>query len=228
MNRSAKTVLTALALLLLTSTAARADWGSCTYGGDQPWWNIFAHRNHYQTSEEKRLQRFWHDYYDALGRYYGGLEHMDWVAYYKNHGYRINGGFGGGGGGPGCCDGPVQFAPVAMTPGMSWAAPSAASCAPPVGPMGPYAGPYGGPGPGGPGGPGCGPMGCGPMGCGPMGPGPGPMGYGQMPQMGPMGPMGPVSPTGYMPGYMGGYTPGMGMPMPIMPAGYFTYGPSQQ
>jgi hypothetical protein len=229
MNRSAKTVLTALALLL-TASAARADWGSCTYGGYQPWWNIFAHRNHYQTCEEKRLQRFWHDYYDALGRYYGGLEHMDWVAYYKNHGYRINAGVGGGG--PGCCgDGPVQFAPVAMTPGMSWASPSAASCAPPIGPSGPYAGPMGF-GPGGPGGPGCGPMGCGPMGCGPMGCGP----------MGPMGPggPGPVAPAGYM-GYMGGYAPGgypggyapggyapggyapgMGMPMPIMPAGYFT------
>ena len=218
MNRSAKTVLTALALLLLTSTAARADWGSCTYGGYQPWWNIFAHRNHYQTSEEKRLQRFWHDYYDALGRYYNGLEHMDWVAYYKNHGYRINAGVGGGGG-PGCCgDGPVQFAPVAMTPGMSWASPNAASSAPPIGPTGPYAGPMGGyAGPfGGP--TGCGPMGCGPMGCGPMGCGP----------MGPMGPGGPVAPAGYMGmgGYMGGYNPGMGMPMPIMPAGYYT--PAQQ
>ena len=219
MNRSAKIVLTALALLV-TSSAARADWGSCSYGGYQPWWNIFAHRNHYQTAEEKRLQRFWHDYYDALGRYYGGLEHLDWVAYYKNHGYRINGGFGGGG--PGCCgDGPVQFAPVAMTPGMSWAAPSAASSAPPMGPTGPYAGPMGGPpmgyGPGPGYGPGCGPMGCGPMGCGPM------------PQMGPMGPMGPQGPIGQAGyGYMGGYAPGMGMPMPIMPAGYFTYGAPTQ
>jgi hypothetical protein len=211
MNRSAKTVLTVLALLL-TASAARADWGSCTYGGYQPWWNIFACRNHYQTCEEKRLQKFWHDYYDALGRYYGGLEHIDWVAYYKNHGYRINGGFGGGCGGPGCGDGPVQFAPVAMSPGMSWASPSAASCAPPIGPTGPYGGPMGGCGPmgcGPMGGPGCGPMGCGPMGCGPMGP---------------MGP--PVAPAGYMGGYMGGYTPGMGMPMPVMPAGYYTYGPS--
>jgi hypothetical protein len=211
MNRSAKILFSALAMILLSSTAARADWGSCTYGGYQPWYNIFAHRNHCQTTEEKRLQRFWHDYYDALGRYYNGLEHMDWVAYYKNHGYRINGGFGGG---PGCCDGPVQFAPVAVAPGMQWAAPNAASCAPPVGPMGPYSGP----------------MGCGPMGCGPMGPAMscGPMGCG------PMG--GPVAPAGYMGGYqggyqggyMGGYNPGMGMPMPVMPAGYYTYGQPTQ
>jgi hypothetical protein len=198
MNRSAKLVVTALALLL-SSSAARADWGSCTYGGYQPWWNIFAHRNHCMTCEEQRLQRFWHDYYDALGRYYRGLEHMDWVAYYKNHGYRINGGGCGYGGGPGCCgDGPVQFAPVAVAPGMQWASPSMASSAPPMGPMGPYGGPMGPMG-----GPGCGPMGCGPM--APMG-----------------GP--PVAPAGYM----GGYAPGMGMPMPIMPAGYFTYGQQPQ
>jgi hypothetical protein len=205
MNRSAKILFTALALFV-SSSAARADWGSCSYGGYQPWYNIFAHRNHCMTTEEKRLQRFWHDYYDALGRYYRGLEHMDWVAYYKNHGYRINGGIGGypGCGGPGCGDGPVQFAPVSVAPGMQWASPNMASSAPPVGPMGPYAGPMGF-GPMGPmGGPGCGPMGCGPM--------------------GPVGPGGPVAPTGYM----GGYAPGMGMPMPIMPAGYFTYGQQSQ
>ena len=222
MNRLARILLTVLALALTTS-AARADWGSLCYGGYQPWWNIFAHRNHYQTTEEKRLQRFWHDYYDAQSRYYHGLEHIDWVAYYKNHGYRIN---GGGCGAGGCGDGPVQFAPVAVTPAMQWASPTGASCAPP---MGPSCGPMGCPGPS-----------CGPMGCGPMGPGGPPMGgmpmggmpmggmpMGGMPMgaMGPMGPGGPVAPAGY--GYspaMGyGYAPGMGMPMPVMPAGYYSY-----
>jgi len=47
------------------------------------------------SAEEERLQRFWHDYYDALRRYYGALDHIDWVAYYKNHGYQINAGCGG-------------------------------------------------------------------------------------------------------------------------------------
>ena len=206
---------TVLALLLSTS-AARADWGSLSYGGYQPWWNIFAHRNHYQTCEEKRLQRFWHDYYDAQSRYYHGLEHIDWVAYYKNHGYRIN---SGGGCGPGGCgDGPVQFAPVAVSPAMQWASPTGASCAPPVGPMGPGCGPMGC----GPMGPGPGPMSCGPMGCGPMG----------GPPMGPMGPGGPVAPAGYgypaMGGYGYGYAPGMGMPMPVTPAGYYGYPQPQQ
>src|SRR5215210_1336904 len=91
MIRSARYLCAALALFL-TADAARADWAALHYGGYQPWWNIFAHRNRYQTCEEERLQRFWHDYYDALHRYYRGLEHIDWVAYYKNHGYRINGG----------------------------------------------------------------------------------------------------------------------------------------
>src|SRR5438270_9778507 len=30
--------------LMLSSGAARADWGVLTYSGYQPWWNIFAHR----------------------------------------------------------------------------------------------------------------------------------------------------------------------------------------
>ena len=42
------------------------------------------------TPEEERLQNFWHDYYDALKNYYCALDHIDWVAYYKNHGYQIN------------------------------------------------------------------------------------------------------------------------------------------
>ena len=67
-----------------------ASWDSCCYGGYQPWWNIFAKKQLLLSSEEERLQRFWHDYYDALSRYYAALDHIDWVAYYKNHGYQIN------------------------------------------------------------------------------------------------------------------------------------------
>ena len=199
MNRLARTLCAVLALVL-TASSAKADWAPLTYGGYQPWWNVFAHRNRYMTHEEQRLQRFWHDYYDALHRYYRGLESIDWVSYYKNHGYRINGG-GMGCGGPGGCDGPVQFAPVQVSPGMQWAAPNAMSCAPPTGPMG-----MGGMGMGGMGMPG--PM-AGPM----AGPGfaggycPGPGGP-------PMGGQGPVMPSGY-------YMPGMGMPMPVQPAGYY-------
>src|SRR5207245_1657206 len=112
MKRFACLVLT-LGSVLVAANSARADWlGSAHYGGYQPWWNIFAHRP-CLTCEEERLQRFWHDYYDALRRYYGMLDHMDWVSYYKNHGYQINTGCGGPGcGGP--CGGStrIQFAPV--------------------------------------------------------------------------------------------------------------------
>ena len=60
----------AVVVLCMSSGAARASWGSLTYSGYQPWWNIFAHRNKCMTCEEERLQRFWHDYYDALHHYY--------------------------------------------------------------------------------------------------------------------------------------------------------------
>ena len=99
---------------------AHATWGSCTYGGYQPWWNIFAKRQRCMSAEEERLQRFWHDYYDALKHYYGALDNIDWVAYYKNHGYQINGGCGAGGG---CCP-RIQYAPVFVSPTMQWAVPS--------------------------------------------------------------------------------------------------------
>jgi hypothetical protein len=138
--------------LALSATNARADFGALTYSGYQPWWNIFAHRNKCMTCEEERLQKFWHDYYHALKGYYCALDHIDWVAYYKNHGYQINCGCGGACGpcGGGGCQ-RINYAPVFVSPTMQWAMPN--SC---------ISGP-------------CAPMGCGgPMG-GPMGPGP----YGQ-------------------------------------------------
>jgi hypothetical protein len=123
-------VLCTLAASLAGGQMARASW---TYSGYQPWWNVFAHRP-CLTPEEERLQHFWHDYYDALGRYYKALDHIDWVAYYKNHGYQINGGCGMGGmGGPcgGCQH--IQFAPVFVSPTMQWAVPNSCLNGPPAG-----------------------------------------------------------------------------------------------
>ncbi len=137
----------AAALTMLTAASAvRADVHSLCYGGQQPWWNIFAHKNKCMTDEEKRLQRFWHDYYDALHRYYRSLDRIDWVAYYKNHGYQINGcgtaAYGSyapnGQFGPQQCGAqqPIQFAPVMVTPQLQWAAPNGACSSGPAMGMG--------------------------------------------------------------------------------------------
>jgi hypothetical protein len=134
MKRFACLLIAGLGMVLATADSVRADWGSASYGGYQPWWNIFAKRNPYMSIEEERLQRFWHDYYDALRRYYGMLDHIDWVAYYKNHGYQINTGGMGGCGGP--CGGAtrVQFAPVFVSPTMNWAVPNQMLSGAPPGP----------------------------------------------------------------------------------------------
>jgi len=96
MKRFACLLVACAGMVLATAENARADWGHLHYGGYQPWWNIFAKRQRCMSAEEERLQRFWHDYYDALKRYYGALDNIDWVSYYKNHGYQINnGGMGG-------------------------------------------------------------------------------------------------------------------------------------
>lgn len=118
---------------------ASASWGSAHYGGYQPWWNIFAKRNRGLSCEEERLQRFWHDYYDALSRYYAALDHIDWVAYYKNHGYQINGACGGQAG----CGQRIQFAPVFVSPQMQWAVPNGSLQGPPSCPPGGGMMPYG-------------------------------------------------------------------------------------
>jgi hypothetical protein len=125
--------MTLSAMLGMSALAepAHATWGSCNYGGYQPWWNIFAHRNRGLSCEEERLQRFWHDYYDALSRYYAALDHIDWVAYYKNHGYQINAACGG----PGGCQ-RIQFAPVFVSPQMQWAVPNGCLQGPPACPPG--------------------------------------------------------------------------------------------
>jgi hypothetical protein len=135
MKRYALIVCAALGMVL-SSGMARAGWGSLTYSGYQPWWNLCAHRPKCTTCEEERLQHFWHDYYDALRRYYRSMEHIDWVAYYKNHGYQINGGCCGANGSP--CR--INYAPVFVSPTMQWAVPNgcggAAACGAPAAPMG--------------------------------------------------------------------------------------------
>ena len=116
--------------LMAAGGSARASWGSLCYSGYQPCWNIFAHRNTCLTPEEERLQKFWHDYYHALKCYYAALDNIDWVAYYKNHGYQINAGCGAGG--CGACR--INYAPVFVTPSMQWAVPTTCLSGPPMGP----------------------------------------------------------------------------------------------
>lgn len=140
--------LLAVAALIVLGYSGDVHAGGLTYSGYQPWWNPFAlFRRPKITPEEERLQKFWHDYYDALHSYYGSLDHIDWVAYYKNHGYEINNGgsytvgpngtlvYSGGriGGGGGIGGGNrTNYAPVVVTPGMSWAVPPQPLGGPPV------------------------------------------------------------------------------------------------
>lgn len=139
MKRFALIVGAALGVVL-SSGMAQAGWGSLTYSGYQPCWNIFAHRYKCLTPEEKRLQHFWHDYYHALKCYYSALDHIDWVAYYKNHGYQINGGCGAGSN----CR--INYAPVFVSPTMQWAVPNSCMSGPPTGaPCYPMGGPAAGP-----------------------------------------------------------------------------------
>jgi hypothetical protein len=91
----------------LSAAPVRAQWPNIGSGGYQPWC-IYAKRYKNLTPEEERLQKFWHDYYDAMRNYYAHLDHIDWVAYYKNHGYLVNSG-------KACCP---------TLPPLQWAAPS--------------------------------------------------------------------------------------------------------
>ena len=118
--------------LVLSQGHARASWCGLCYSGQQPCWNCFNHKNKCLTPEEQRLQHFWHDYYDALHTYYKLLDHMDWVAYYKNHGYQINGGCCGPCGPGGGC-GHINYAPVFVSPMMQWAMPTSCFGGPPAG-----------------------------------------------------------------------------------------------
>ena len=178
--------------LALTASTSQAGWGHLHYSGYQPWWNIFAKRYKCLTPEEERLQKFWHDYYSAMKDFYCALDRVDWVAYYKNHGYAINAGPCGTGG----C-GRINYAPVFVSPTMQWAIPAGATGGPPVGPG------FGGPGFGGP-----------MMGAPMMGMPYGPMPYGPMPHGGMM------PPAGFNPGAapLPGVAPGAGA-APMAPMG---------
>lgn len=126
-------VLCAVLGLALASGSAQASWGHLTYSGYQPWYNIFAKRYKCLTPEEARLQKFWHDYYNAMKNFYGALDNIDWVAYYKNHGYQINGGCG-----PQGC-GRINYAPVFVSPTIQWAVPQNCLNGPPaISPAGYY------------------------------------------------------------------------------------------
>jgi hypothetical protein len=120
MKRSILLLGALLGLAFCANSVQAGGFGDLTYSGYQPWWNIFAKRNKCMSPEEERLQKFWHDYYHAMKEYYASLDHIDWVAYYKNHGYMINGGCGGNG----CCN-RVNYAPVFVSPMMQWAMPTA-------------------------------------------------------------------------------------------------------
>jgi hypothetical protein len=110
---------------LACASEARADWGTHHYGGWQPKWAFWSKNSKHHAScnsEEARWRQFWHDYYDALQHYYDRLDNIDWVTYYKFHGYQIN---AGGQCGPyGYCGRP-QYAPVFVSPTMQWAVPQA-------------------------------------------------------------------------------------------------------
>ncbi len=121
-------ILCAALGMVMCSGVARAN--GLTYSGYQPWWNIFAHRPKCTSCEEERLQHFWHDYYHALKKYYAALDHIDWVAYYKNPGYQIKAGCCGANGSP--CR--INYAPVFVSPTMQWAVPNGCAGGPPVGP----------------------------------------------------------------------------------------------
>ena len=66
-----------------------------------------------------------------MKNYYGALDHIDWVAYYKNHGYQINAGCGGG---VRPRLGRVNYAPVVVAPNLIWAVPQGAMNGPPCAP----------------------------------------------------------------------------------------------
>lgn len=75
------------------------------------------------TPEEKRLNRFWHDYYDSARVYNHHLSRIDWVAYYKNHACPKN---------QSLCNGQciVQHDPVVVVPGLQHLQPTQPPYAP--------------------------------------------------------------------------------------------------
>ena len=52
MKRLASLLCAGLAILVIAD-GAQAGLGTLCYGGYQPWWNIFAKRNHCMSAEEE-------------------------------------------------------------------------------------------------------------------------------------------------------------------------------
>jgi hypothetical protein len=77
------------------------------------------HADKTPAAGETRLQKFWQDYNDALRRDAVSPDRIDWVAYYKNHGYQVNGTCQGAG-----CGTHINYAPVSVAPAMQWAQPA--------------------------------------------------------------------------------------------------------
>jgi hypothetical protein len=118
-------ILPAVALVLALGSCRAQEAGNLPNpGGYQPWWKVLPPGNKNLTPEEKRLQKFWHDSSDALRNYYAVPDHIDWVAYYKNHGYQINAGCCGAGGCRGLVYPPVWGMPPASRRGRRSAPPN--------------------------------------------------------------------------------------------------------
>jgi flagellar protein FliL len=73
----------------------------------------------YKSNEEERLENFWRGYYESVKRFNDDMSKLDWVTFYKNHGYQINPADGSR----------VLFAPVVASPKMEWGLPVAAKSA---------------------------------------------------------------------------------------------------
>jgi hypothetical protein len=82
--------------------------------------HLEAWRRVYTAAREEWLRKSGRDSPIALGNDSGDPDHIDWVAYYKNHGYQINAPGG-------CCPGGacrrINYAPVLVRPAMQWAVP---------------------------------------------------------------------------------------------------------
>jgi hypothetical protein len=109
-DMKSKLLLFAIVALVLVSNVNRV-------GIAQTNWKLPRLADKNLSSEDRRIQEFWRGYYDSLKNFYGSLDHLDWVAYYKNHGFKINVGLNDG-------SQRTQFAPVFVAPTMQWALPN--------------------------------------------------------------------------------------------------------
>jgi hypothetical protein len=116
-------------LVLGAATSAYAQSGDCCLNSCNPCggqkWSFWARTNSCAPAndcDEARWQKFWCDYYRALACYYKRLDRLDWVIYYKFHGYQTGGGqcMPMGPGNCGYYQARPQYAPVFVAPQMQW------------------------------------------------------------------------------------------------------------